>query len=118
MADLDALPQVAADRFVGVGNPFSVDVVISNSALSLAADSLQALREVRRALKLGGRIYLADVVLAREPALEARQIEALWAACIDGATVAEQLPELAARAGLRHSPVGWLLRLLPQRPRG
>ncbi len=98
-ADVAALPQVAADRFVGVGNPFSVDVVISNGALSLAADKVQVLR----VLKSGGRRYLAEVVLAREPPLEARHIEGLWAACIDGAMVEEQLPELAARVGLRHS---------------
>lgn len=80
----------------------SVDVVISNGVLNLAPDKPRVLEEVRRVLKPGGRLLLADVVLSRELALEARSDPDLWAACVGGALPEAELPELIAGAGLRN----------------
>lgn len=80
----------------------SVDVVISNGVLNLAADKLVVLREVARVLRPGGRLYLADVVVQRELKLEARLEPELWAACIGGALPELELAELAVAAGLEH----------------
>ena len=41
----------------------SVDVVISNGVLNLVADKRAAIGEIRRILKPGGRLQLADIVL-------------------------------------------------------
>lgn len=41
----------------------SVDVVISNGVLNLVADKRAAIAEMRRILKPGGRVQLADIVL-------------------------------------------------------
>lgn len=41
----------------------SADVVISNGVLNLCADKPAALRELRRVLKPGGRLYLADAMI-------------------------------------------------------
>jgi len=80
----------------------SVDVVISNGVLNLAPDKTRVFREIYRVLKPGGRLYLADVVVARELKTDARANPDLWAACIGGALPATELPEVAAAAGLRN----------------
>ena len=78
----------------------SVDVVISNGVLNLAPDKPAVLDEIHRVLKPGGRLFLADVVVQRELTLDARSDPELWAACIAGALVESELPQIAAQAGL------------------
>ena len=78
----------------------SVDVVISNGVLNLAPDKRAVLDEIARVLKPGGSLYLADVVVQRELTLQARSNPELWAACIAGALVESELPEIAAESGL------------------
>jgi ubiquinone/menaquinone biosynthesis C-methylase UbiE len=68
--------------------------------LNLAPDKRQVLREVRRVLRPGGVLYLADVVVQRELTLRARSEPELWAACVGGALVEGELESLAAEAGL------------------
>jgi arsenite methyltransferase len=41
----------------------SADVVISNGVMNLATDKPNALREMRRVLKPGGRLYLGDAMI-------------------------------------------------------
>ncbi|MGE5240023.1 MAG: methyltransferase domain-containing protein [Bacteroidota bacterium] len=83
----------------------SVDVVISNGVVNLAPDKTRVFREIHRVLKPGGRLYLADVVVARELRLEARANPDLWAACIGGALPEPELFEVAAAAGLRDARI-------------
>ena len=78
----------------------SVDVVISNGVVNLAPDKSRVFAEIVRVLRPGGRLYLADVVVQRELKIEARANPDLWAACIGGALVEGELPELAAASGL------------------
>jgi arsenite methyltransferase len=78
----------------------SVDLVISNGVINLAPDKQQVFAEIRRVLRPGGRLFLADVVVQRELTLDARGNPELWAACVGGATVEQELYELAAAAGL------------------
>jgi arsenite methyltransferase len=56
----------------------SVDVVISNGVLNLIAEKQIAIAEVRRILKLGGRVQIADIVLGVELPEEARRDIDLW----------------------------------------
>ena len=83
----------------------SVDVVISNGVLNLAPDKPQVFAEVRRVLRPGGRLYLADVVVQRELKYEVRNDPDLWAACIAGALPEPELVPLALAAGLREPQV-------------
>jgi arsenite methyltransferase len=77
----------------------SVDVVISNGVVNLSPDKRRVFAEIWRVLRPGGRLYLADVVVARELKLETRQRPELWAACIAGALPERELTELADEAG-------------------
>jgi 2-polyprenyl-3-methyl-5-hydroxy-6-metoxy-1,4-benzoquinol methylase len=62
----------------------SVDVVISNCVINLAADKGAALREALRVLRPGGRFAVADMIALEELAPEAKQRLDLWAGCVAG----------------------------------
>ena len=78
----------------------SVGAVISNGVVNLAPDKTKVFAEIARVLEPGGRLMLADVVVAREVKLDARSRPELWAACIGGALQERELIELARQAGL------------------
>jgi SAM-dependent methyltransferase len=63
----------------------SVDVVISNCVINLAADKSLVLREAARVLRAGGRFAVSDVIA--DPDMdEATRADALqWTGCIAGA---------------------------------
>jgi arsenite methyltransferase len=56
----------------------SVDVVISNGVLNLVPEKRAAVAEIRRVLKPGGRVQIADIVLGVELAEDARRDIDLW----------------------------------------
>ncbi|MEM9491898.1 MAG: methyltransferase domain-containing protein [Myxococcota bacterium] len=76
-AVVDIRPGIAEELPV---DSASIDVVISNGVLNLAADKKQAFTEVWRVLKPGGQLFLGDVVVQRELSLDARSDVDLWAA--------------------------------------
>ena len=62
----------------------SVDVVISNCVINLAADKMAVLKEAFRVLKTGGRLAVSDMVeLEALPALVKAALDA-WAGCVAG----------------------------------
>src|SRR5215472_857849 len=77
----------------------SVDVVISNCVINLAADKGQVLREAFRVLTPGGRFAVSDVV-ADGPVPEAlRHNMEAWVGCLAGALEVEAYERLLAEAG-------------------
>ncbi len=54
------------------------DVVISNGVLNLTPDKLATLREWHRVLGPGGRLQIADILVAREVPLSAKRRIDLW----------------------------------------
>ena len=80
----------------------SVDVVISNCVINLAADKRVVLAEAARVLRPGGRFAVSDVI-ADEGMDEATRADmAQWTGCIAGAlTEAEFRAALAERRARR-----------------
>jgi len=57
----------------------SVDVVISNGVINLTTDKAKAFSEIKRVLKPGGRLLLADIVVETELSEGIRNDIDLWA---------------------------------------
>jgi arsenite methyltransferase len=75
LAGIDALPLPDA----------SVDVVISNCVINLAADKAAVLSEIARVLKPGGRVGVSDVVADDRLSAEERAERGSFSGCIAGA---------------------------------
>lgn len=55
-----------------------IDVVISNGVINLTPDKMQAMREVWRVLKPGGRFQIADIIVHKEVPQDAKDDIELW----------------------------------------
>ncbi|MHB1297880.1 MAG: arsenite methyltransferase [Gemmatimonadaceae bacterium] len=77
----------------------SVDVIISNCVINLAADKPQVLREAFRVLKPGGRFAVSDVIVRGEVPADVRRSMELWVGCIAGALEEQQFLRLLGESG-------------------
>jgi ubiquinone/menaquinone biosynthesis C-methylase UbiE len=77
----------------------SVDVVISNCVINLAADKPQVLREAARVLRPGGRFAVSDVIADPDMDEQTRADMAAWTGCIAGALTAEEFRSALTDAG-------------------
>jgi SAM-dependent methyltransferase len=77
----------------------SVDVVISNCVINLAADKDAVFREAFRVLRPGGRFAVSDVVARGEMPPEVRRNVELWVGCVAGALEESDYRAKLERAG-------------------
>jgi arsenite methyltransferase len=77
----------------------SVDVIISNCVINLAADKDKVFAEALRVLKPGGRFAVSDVVVRGEVPAEVRRSMELWVGCIAGALEEMDYVKKLAKAG-------------------
>jgi arsenite methyltransferase len=77
----------------------SVDVVISNCVINLAADKNVVLAEAARVLRVGGRLAFSDVI-ADEGMDESTRVDmAEWTGCIAGALTQTEFTQALTTAG-------------------
>lgn len=77
----------------------TVDVILSNCVINLAADKDRVLREAFRVLKPGGRFAVSDVVVrGRMPETVKKSVE-LWIGCVAGALEENEYVEKLSAAG-------------------
>jgi arsenite methyltransferase len=77
----------------------SVDVIISNCVINLAADKSLVLAEAFRVLKPGGRFAVSDVVVRGAVPDDVRRSIELWMGCVAGALEEQEYLALLASAG-------------------
>ncbi|WP_373002100.1 MerC family mercury resistance protein [Marinobacter sp.] len=77
----------------------TLDSITSNGAINLVPSKRQAIGEMFRVLRPGGRLQLADVVIRRPVSVDCESDPRLWVECVVGATVEEDLLAMLGDAG-------------------
>ncbi|TMB51762.1 MAG: arsenite methyltransferase [Chloroflexi bacterium] len=78
----------------------SVDVVISNCVVNLAADKPSVFREIARVLRAGGRVGITDIVAEDALTAEERATRGSYVGCIAGALSFSEFEAGLREAGL------------------
>lgn len=83
----------------------SVDCVISNCVINLAADKPAVFREIARVLKPGGRLAVSDIALKKDLPAEIERDLMAYVGCIAGAIPITDYEKGLAEAGFAHVQV-------------
>jgi arsenite methyltransferase len=78
----------------------TVDVVISNCVINLAADKRKVIAEAARVLRAGGRFAVSDVIADPDMDKATREDMEQWTGCVAGALTRGQFEAMLADEGL------------------
>jgi arsenite methyltransferase len=78
----------------------TVDVVISNCVINLAADKRRVIAEAARVLRPGGRLAVSDVIADPDMDRATREDMEQWTGCVAGALTRGQFEAMLADEGL------------------
>jgi arsenite methyltransferase len=78
----------------------SIDVVISNCVINLAADKAKVLAEAARVLRPGGRLAISDVVADEGMDAATRRDMQQWTGCVAGALTRREYEQVLPDVGL------------------
>jgi arsenite methyltransferase len=78
-----------------------IDVIISNCVINLAEDKAKVFAEAFRALKVGGRLEVNDVVFSGPVMPEVRTFAVGWSECVSGALPEAEYVDLVKQAGFK-----------------
>lgn len=78
----------------------SIDIIISNCVINLAPNKLKVFKEACRVLKIGGRMYISDIVLLDNLTEEQKNDEVLIAGCVGGALLKDDYIAIIKESGL------------------
>jgi SAM-dependent methyltransferase len=81
--------------------PDSVDVVISNCVINLAADKRRVIAEAARVLRPNGRFAVSDVIADPDMDAATKADMRQWTGCIAGALTEDEFRAALAHAGLK-----------------
>lgn len=95
LGTIDHLPLPAA----------SVDCVVSNCVINLAADKPAVFREIARVLKPGGRLAVSDIALKQPLPAEIGEDLMAYVGCISGAVLIDEYRRQLSDAGFAHVQV-------------
>lgn len=79
----------------------TVDVIISNCVINLSPNKAQVFSDSYRVLKSGGRLAISDVVASCEMPEEMKNDTELFAGCMAGASLIEELESYMQEAGFK-----------------
>jgi arsenite methyltransferase len=83
----------------------SVDVIISNCVINLAADKRRVITEAFRVLKPGGRFAVSDVIVRGAVPDELRRSMELWVGCVAGALEEQEFLDLLKESGFTDASI-------------
>jgi len=77
----------------------SIDVIISNCVINLSPDKEEVFKDAYRVLKLGGRLMVSDLVLAKDLPKEIKDSIEAYVGCLAGAIKKDEYLRLITMAG-------------------
>ena len=77
----------------------SVDVILSNCVINLSPDKPAVFREAARVLRPGGRLAISDVVALKPLPASLRKAAELYAGCVGGAALVDDVRAMLTAAG-------------------
>jgi arsenite methyltransferase len=80
----------------------TADVIISNCVINLSPEKERVFQESFRVLKPGGRLAISDVVATAEMPDEIKQDIALYAGCVAGASLIDDIETMLKKAGFEN----------------